>query len=86
MNKQDNDRMYAAMTQQKRETAHQMASWNETKEKMDWDRLVNRMLLMFVCFLVAAATALACVELYLKIKNSGNRTTNVLEVKLGGGK
>jgi len=86
MNKQDNDRMYAAITQQKREIAHQVASWNESKEKMYWDRIANRMLLVFVCFLIAAATALTCVELYLKIKNSGNRTTNVLEVKLGGGK
>ncbi len=86
MNKQDNDRMYYAMTQQKRELAYQMASWNESKKKPDADTLINRMLLLFVCFLIAVATALACVELYLKIKNSGNRTTNVLEVKLGGGK
>ena len=86
MNKQDNDRMFHTMMQQKREMAHQMAGWNKSKEKLDTDTLINRALLVFVCFLVAVATALTCVELYLKIKNSGNRTTNVLEVKLGGGK
>ena len=86
MNKQDNDRMFHTMTQQKREMAHQMAGWSKSKEKMDADAIINRALLLFVCFLVVVSSALACVELYLKIKNSGNRTTNVLEVKLGGGK
>lgn len=86
MNKQDNDRMYAAITQQNKGISSSIPKWNEAKESMDWDKMVNRWLLAAACFLIVTASALICVEVYLKVKNSGVRTTNVLEVKLGGGK
>ena len=89
MNKKDNDRMYAAMIQSRRDMEAQIDAWSEqdrliAQKSRKLDDIAFRGMLIVVSIFMLLAVAVIGVDLYMKIKNNGTRTINAIE--LNGGK
>ena len=84
MNKQDNDRMYATLTQNRRDMEAMVAKWSDEYNKQNKHEQILIKVVMFFCIIaLTVGTAAVSVELYLKLKNNGSRTINAIELNGG---